>query len=500
MDFIDGIVHGFSVAFQFQNLYLCFLGVLFGTFTGVLPGFGPTAAIALLIPLTLGLDPVSSIILLAGIYYGSMYGGSTTAILVNIPGEAASVITCVEGYPMAKAGRAGPALGMCAFGSLIGGTFSILGLMFVAPPLSKVALKFGPTEFFSIMLLGLTIITYVSTGPVTKALMMAALGLILACVGIDIISGLPRLTFGCDYLLDGIPLVPLAMGLFGISEVLSNLERSLKIQVYSKTVKNILPSLKDWAVSIWPILRGSLIGFFSGLIPGGGPVIGAFSSYAVEKKLSKYPEKYGTGVIEGVAAPETANNASVQAAFVPLFTLGIPVTPCIAVLFGAFLVHGIVPGPLLISENPDMFWGVVASMYLGNIMLLVLNLPLINLWVRIVRIPYVFLFPLVLLFCLVGAYSLRYSTADIYFMLIFGILGYVMRKFGYEGAPLILGFILGPLVERALRQSLIISHGDFTTFLRSPISLIALILAALLLLSNLLPFLRSRRPALGISE
>lgn len=399
---------------------------------------------------------------------------------------------------MARAGRAGPALGISAFGSLIGATLSIIGLMLIAPPISEFALKFGPHEFFAIMFLGLTIITYVSTGPVLKALMMAALGLVLAAIGIDIISGLPRLTFGSGYLLDGIPLVPMVMGLFGISEVLLNLEKTLKVEIYEKDVKNILPSLKDWAASIGAILRGTGIGFFCGLIPGAGPVIASFLSYAVEKKVSKYPEKFGTGVIEGVAGPETANNAAVQAAFIPLFTLGIPVTAASAVLFGAFLVHGIVPGPMLISENPEMFWGVVASMYLGNIMLLILNLPLINLWVRIILIPYAFLFPLILLFCLIGAFSLDFSMADVYFMVIFGVIGYIMKKFNYEGAPLILGFILGPLMERSLRQALIIAHGNFGSFLEKPICLVALSLAAFLLLTNFLPYFRSRRPAVGI--
>jgi len=500
MEVFNSIAYGFKIAFQIQNIYLCFLGVLFGTFTGVLPGFGPSAAMALLIPLTFGLPSVSSIILLAGIYYGSMYGGSTASILVNIPGEAASAITCLEGYPMAKAGRAGPALGISAFGSLIGATIAIIGLMFVAPPISEFALKFGPHEFFSIMVLGLTIVTYVSTGPVIKALMMAALGLILGSVGMGVISGEPRLNFGTRYLLDGIPLVPLVMGLFGISEVLLNLEKTLKVEIYEKSVKDILPSLQDWGASIWAILRGTVIGFFCGLLPGAGPVIASFISYAVEKKISKHPEKFGTGVIEGVASPETANNAAVQAAFIPLFTLGIPVTPAIAVLFGAFLVHGIVPGPLLISQKPDLFWGVVASMYLGNIMLLVLNLPLINLWVRIVRIPYVFLFPLILLFCLIGAFSMDFSVADIYFMLIFGVMGYIMKKFQYEGAPLILGFILGPAMEKAVRQALIISHGDFGSFWVRPICAVTLSVAAFLLLTNILPYFKSRRPAIGIEE
>ena len=500
MDILGGITNGFGIAFQWNNLFLCFVGVLFGTFTGVLPGFGPSAAIALLLPLTFGLSGVSSIILLCGIYYGAMYGGSTTSILVNIPGEAASVITCLDGYAMAQAGRAGPALGISAFGSLIGGTIGIIGLMFIAPPLADFALKFGPHEIFSIMFLGLTVITYVSMGPILKSLMMAALGLVLSSPGLDIISGSPRLTFGIIDLQDGIPLVPLAMGLFGISEVLLNLEKTIEIEIYDKTITHILPTLKDWALSLGAILRGSVVGFFCGLIPGAGPVIASFISYAVEKKVSKHPERFGKGAIEGVAGPETANNAAVQAAFIPLFTLGIPVTPAIAILFGAFVSHGIVPGPLLISKHPDLFWGVVASMYLGNIMLLVLNLPLINLWVRIVRIPYVFLFPLILLFCLIGAFSLDFSMSSVYFMCIFGVIGYIMKKFEYEPTPLIMGFILGPLIEKSLRQSLIISQGRFTSFLNKPICVVALSLAAVLLVTNILPYIRTRRPAVGSGE
>jgi len=341
MEQLHNIAAGFSVAFQPANIIYCFIGVLVGTLTGVLPGFGPVAATSLLIPITFGLSPVSAIILLAGIYYGAMYGGSTTSILVNIPGEAASVITCVEGYPMAKKGQAGPALGISAFGSLIGGTVSIFGLMLLAPPLSEFALRFGPPEFFSLMFLGLTIVTYVSSGSVLKALVMAALGLVLGTVGIDTVSGSPRFTMGIKYLLDGIPLVPLVMGLFGISEVLVNLETTIRAEIYQKEIKNLLPTLKDWSVSIGAILRGTVCGFFLGLLPGAGPVIASFTSYAVEKRISKYPEKFGTGVIEGIAGPETANNAAAQSAFVPLLTLGIPSTPAIAILLGAFIIHGI---------------------------------------------------------------------------------------------------------------------------------------------------------------
>ena len=399
---------------------------------------------------------------------------------------------------MAKQGRAGPALGISAFGSLIGGTISIVGMMLLAPPLAEFALKFGPHEFFSLMLLGLTIVTYVAHGSVLKALMMAAFGLILGSIGLDTVSGAPRLTLGTKYLLDGIPLVPLAMGLFGISEILQNLERTGKVEVYDKNVKNLLPSLNDWRVSIWPIIRGTGIGFFLGFVPGAGPVIASFSSYAVEKKLSKYPEKYGTGVIEGIAGPETANNAAAQSAFIPLLTLGIPPTPALAILFAAFVMHGIQPGPMLIPNNPNLFWAVVASMYIGNIMLLILNLPMIGVWVRIVLIPYVYLLPAILLFCLIGSYSIRVSMVDIYTMLLFGVVGYLMKKYQYEGAPMILAFILGPLMETSLRQSLIIGRGSFTPFFTKPICVVAFCVTAVMLLTNISSFLRARRPSVGV--
>ena len=500
MGFFENIATGLMTASQPFNLAFCFIGVLLGTFTGVLPGFGPTAAIALLLPLTFDLSPVSAIILLSGIYYGAMYGGSTTSILVNIPGEAASVVTCIEGYPMARQGRAGPALGISAFGSLIAGTLSIIGLMLSAPLISEIALKIGPPEFFSLMLLGLTLVTYISHGPVIKALMMAAFGLVLGTAGLDNVSGLPRFTFGVKYLLDGVPLVPFAMGLFGISEILVNLEEAHQAEIYQKKIDSVFPTLKDWAVSIRAILRGTVIGFFLGLLPGAGPVIASFASYGVEKKVSRYPEKFGTGVIEGVAGPESANNAAAQSAFIPLFTLGIPATPAIAILLGAFVIHGIQPGPLLISSHPEVFWGVVASMYIGNVMLLVLNLPLIGLWVRLIMIPYVYLFPLILLFCLIGAFSINYSCSDVYLMLMFGIAGYVMKKCKYEGGSLILAFILGPPMEKTLRQSLIMSQGDFRIFFQSPISFIALCGAAFLLITTVLPLFRGRRPALGVKE
>lgn len=485
---------GFSVAFQPINLFYCFLGVLIGTLVGVLPGLGPVAAMSLLLPATFHTTPVASIIMLAGIYYGAQYGGSTTSILVNIPGEASSVMTCLDGYQMARKGRAGPALGISAFGSFIAGTLGILGLILVAPPLVDFALQFGPPEYFSLMVLGLTILTFLTSASMVRALMMAAFGLIIGTMGLDNISGLARFSFNIPELLDGVGLVPLVMGLFGISEVLLNVELKIKREVFTTKVKGILPTLDDWVKSIWSILRGTVIGFFLGALPGGGAIIASFVSYAIEKKVSPYPDKFGQGTIEGVAAPESANNSAAQAAFIPLLTLGIPSNVVMAMLLGALIIHGVTPGPLLLSQNPELFWGVVASMYVGNALLLALNLPLIGIWVRLLRVPYSVLFPVIILFCLIGSYSINNSSTDVFIMLIFGIIGYFMRKLSLEPAPLVLAFVLGPMLETALRQSLIKSKGSFTIFFNRPISATCLIIAIVLLILPLLPWFRRRRP------
>jgi putative tricarboxylic transport membrane protein len=493
MDFFGSILYGFQVTFQPINFLFCGVGVLVGTLVGVLPGIGPAGAMALLLPATFGFSSTSTIILLAGIYYGVQYGGSTTSILVNIPGEASSVMTCLDGHQMARQGRAGPALGIAAWGSFIAGTIANIGLMLVAIPLAHAALRLGPPEYFALMCTGLIIVTYLAQGSVLKAIMMGLVGIILGSVGLDLISGFPRFTLGINELTDGIGIVPLVMGLFGVSEILENLEGNLQREVFKTRIRNLWPSFKDWMDSKWAIVRGSIIGFVLGILPGGGAVISTFVAYAVEKKISKHPEKFGTGVIEGVAAPESANNASAGASLIPLLSLGIPPNPIMAIFFSALIIHGIQPGPLLIKQHPDLFWGLVASLYLGNGLLLVLNLPLIGIWVKVLEVPYKILFPLILLFCLIGVYSMNNLSFDLYVMLFFGVVGWLMRKFGYEGAPLILAYVLGPMLENALRQSLLISQGSFLIFVTRPISAVALGFAFLLLLTTLLPHFKKRR-------
>jgi putative tricarboxylic transport membrane protein len=498
MDVLSSIIGGFSVVLQPTNLLFCFVGVFVGTLIGVLPGIGPLGAIALLLPSTFYISPVAALIMLAGIYYGAMYGGSTTSILVNIPGEAASVITCLDGYQMAKQGRAGPALGIAAFGSFIGGTISVVLLAFLAPPLARFALRFGPYEYFSLMALGLTVLIYLANGPTIKALMMAALGLVFGIVGKDMISGRGRFTFGITELDDGIGIIPVVMGLFGISEVLINVEEKMAAQTTIKTkIRGLLPNLQDWKRSIGPITRGTFLGFFLGILPGGGALISSFASYSIEKKLSKHPEEFGKGAIEGVAGPETANNSATGGAFIPLLTLGIPNNGVMALMLGALIIHGLQPGPLLMKEQPALFWGTITSMYVGNVMLLVLNLPLIGLWVQVLRIPYPILFPLILLFCLIGVYSVNNSIIEIWFMIGFGVLGYFMRKFEYEAPPLVLALILGPMFENALRQSLILSDGNPMVFLTRPISAAFLIMAFLLLISTIVPWFKEKKHLFG---
>jgi putative tricarboxylic transport membrane protein len=487
------LFYGLSIVLTLNNILYCFVGCVIGTLVGVLPGLGPVAAMSLLFPVTLHIPPVSALIMMAGIYYGAMYGGSTTSILVNIPGEAASVITCLDGYQMARKGRAGVALGMSALGSFIGGTLSIVALQMVAPPLAKVALAFGFPEYFALICCGLVVLTFMARGSMVKALMMAAFGVFLGTIGTDLFAGTPKFTFGVRILYDGLGIVPVVMGLFGISEVLLNIEEGITQEVFETKIKNLFPNLKDWKESFGPIARGTVIGFFLGILPGAGPVISSFTSYAVEKKLSKYPEKFGTGVIQGVAGPETANNAAIGGAFVPLLTLGIPPTPGMALLLGCLLSYGVQVGPLLIKNTPDIFWGVVSSMYIGNIMLLVLNLPLIGLWVKILKIPYVILFPLILLFCVVGVYSLNASTDEVILMTVFGIIGYLMKKYAYEAAPMVMAMILSPLMENNLRQSLALSYGSFSIFFTRPISAILMITAIVPLILPNLPWIRKKK-------
>jgi putative tricarboxylic transport membrane protein len=494
MELFDSLLLGTRTALQPENLIYCFLGTLFGTLIGVLPGLGPVATISILLPITFKMSPIAAIIMLAGIYYGAQYGGSTTSILLNIPGEATSVITCLDGYQMARKGRAGPALGIAAIGSFIAGTLSLVGLTILAEPFASVALKFGPPEYFALMMLSLVILTYLAHGSMLKGIIMALIGLILSYIGTDVVTGTLRFTFGMVVLYDGLDLVPLVMGLFGIAEVLSNIEQTLSQDVLQTKIRSLLPGAKDWARVKWPIARGTVIGFFLGLLPGAGPVISSLVSYTVEKRLSREPEKYGTGMIEGVAAPESANNASAQGAFIPLFTLGIPPNVTMAILFGALMIHGLQPGPLLIKEHPDFFWGVVVSMYMGNFMLVILNLPLIPIWVRVLKVPYPVLFPLIVLFCMVGAYSLRNSAADILIMVIFGIVGYITKKLQYEAAPLIMAFVLGPLLELNLRRSLIMSDGSFSIFFLRPISSTILIIALVVLLLSIFQLTKWKRP------
>ena len=492
MDFFSHVALGFSVALTPANLLFCFMGSVVGTLVGVLPGLGPVGAVAFLLSLTFKMEPATAIIMLAGIYYGAMYGGSTTSILVNIPGETASVVTCLDGYRMARQGRAGAALGISAFGSFIAGTFGVIGLMFLAPPLGRAALRFGPPEYFALTLTGLTLVAYLTQGSLIKALIMTLLGLLAGAVGMDPISGEERFTYGNLTLRDGFGLVPVAMGLFGITEILENLAIINTRSVYETKIKGLLPNRRDWKDSAWPITRGSVLGFFLGILPGPGPVISSFVSYALEKRLSPHPEKFGTGVIEGVAGPESANNSATAGSFIPLLSLGIPTSAIMALFMGALMIHGIQPGPLFISKYPELFWGFIASMYIGNVMLLVLNLPLIGLWVRVLKTPYVVLFPLILLFCLIGVYSLNANVGEIVIMLAFGVVGFFLRRAGFEGAPFILAMVLGPIMETSLRQSLLISRGSFGIFVTRPI---CAVLMAFIVVFMAWPLIRKRKTA-----
>jgi putative tricarboxylic transport membrane protein len=501
MDLFHSIVLGFQVTLQPENILFCLIGVVIGTLVGILPGFGPAAAISLLLPVTFHVTPVSAIIMLAGIYYGAMYGGSTTSILVNIPGEAASVVTCLDGYQMARKGRAGAALGISAIGSFVAGTIGVIGLMIMAPLLAEVALKFGPPEYFSLMILGLTILTFLASGSMWNALLMAAFGLFVGSIGVDPLVGLTRFTFDVVELSDGVGLIPVVMGLFGVAEVLLNIEQSLdKRDLLQTKILNLLPNLQDFFDSFWPIIRGTIVGFFLGILPGGGAAIASFMSYALEKRISKHPELFGTGMIAGVAGPESANNAATGGAFIPLLTLGIPSNAVMAILLGALMLHGISPGPAMISEHPDLFWGVIASMYLGNLILLILNLPMIGIWVKILKIPYPILFPLILLFCIIGVYSLNSNVVEVLIMIVFGVIGYVLKKFNYEAAPLVLALILGPIMETSLRRSLMLSYGNPMIFLTRPISAVLLVISILLLILSILPWVRKKKADIPLED
>jgi putative tricarboxylic transport membrane protein len=486
VDLLHGLTYGLGVSLQPANLLACFAGVFVGTLIGVLPGIGPTATMSLLLPITFAMSPTASIIMMAGIYYGAMYGGSTTSVLVNIPGEAASVVTCIDGHQMARQGRAGPALGISAIASFIAGTFSVVCIMLLAPPLTSVALRFGPPEIFGLLLLGFTMVTYLTAGSKLKAVAMALLGMLLGTIGLDPISAAPRFTYGSVTLGDGLGLVPIIMGLFGVSEVLLNIGAGVKQEVFQTRIKGLLPSRDDWRRSSAPLARGSVLGFLLGILPGMGAIIPTFMSYALEKRIAREPERFGKGAIEGVAGPEAANNAATGGSMIPLLTLGFAPNVAMAVLLGAFLIHGVQPGPLLIKEHPEIFWGVIASMYVGNAMLLVLNLPLIGLWVQVLRVPYGILFPLILLFCLIGVYSESGNVWDIMVMLAFGVLGLLMKRFGFDPAPLVLAFVLGRMTEESIRQSLLMSGGSFAILLTRPIALGFIVAAVIVALVPLL--------------
>jgi putative tricarboxylic transport membrane protein len=502
MDIWQGMLQGFAVCFEPAKLLACFFGVLVGTAIGVLPGIGPSGGVALLIPLTFHMDAASAVIMIAGIYYGTQYGGSTTSILVNVPGEAASVITCLDGYQMARQGRAGAALGISAFGSFIAGTIGVIGLMVVAPPLAEFALKFGPPEIFALVFLAFTLVAFLSSGSVIKSFMMVVLGLLFATIGQEAITAIPRFTFGNVNLQSGLDLVPLIMGLFGVSEVLLSLEEIRRGEGPglhpTPRFWDLFPDRKDWKRSVFPVGRGSLLGFLIGLLPGGTGIIASFASYAIEKKVSKNPEGFGKGAIEGVAGPESANNAAAQGAFIPLLTLGIPGNAVMALTLGALKIHGVIPGPLLIKDHPNVFWGVVASMYLGNFLLLILNLPLIGVWVRLLRISTSILYPMIIFFCIIGAFSVNNSLFDVGALFFFGLLGYLLRRLNFDLAPLILGFILGPIMETSARQALIMSGGQFSIFFSSAITSVLLSLTLVVLATAVYSGVKKGRLGMGM--
>ncbi|SNR61551.1 tripartite tricarboxylate transporter permease [Paracoccus sediminis] len=493
MDIFGDLLIGVQTAFSFWNLTYCLLGVFLGTAIGVLPGLGPTATVAMLLPVTFGLPPETAIIMLAGIFYGAQYGGSTTAILVNLPGESSSVVTAIDGYQMARQGQAGKALATAAIGSFIAGSVATVLIAFFAPLLSNVALAFGPHEYFALMVLGLAASVVLASGSLLHAVGMILVGLILGLIGTDIQTGAMRFTFGSFELADGISFVVVAMGVFGLGEILSNLERESDRTTVLAKVTGLMPSRADFRRILPPVGRGTAIGSVLGILPGGGAMLSSFAAYALEKKVSKTPQQFGKGAIEGVAGPEAANNAGAQTSFIPMLTLGIPSNPVMALMIGALIMQGIQPGPSVIQDQPALFWGLIVSMWVGNLMLLVLNLPLIGIWVKMISIPYGYLFPCIVAFCLIGVFSLANSTFDIWLMGLFGVAGYILRKLDCEPAPLLLGFVLGPMLEEHLRRAMLVSRGDVTTFLTSPISAALLLIAAALIASVLAPAIRATR-------
>ncbi|TBN41138.1 tripartite tricarboxylate transporter permease [Paracoccus subflavus] len=493
MELLSNLALGFGVASSLTNLGFCLIGVLLGTLIGVLPGIGATATIAMLLPITFQLEPVSSLIMLAGIYYGAQYGGSTTAILINMPGESSSAVTAIDGYQMARQGRAGTALATAALGSFFAGSVATFLVALFAPPLTAVALKFGAAEYFSLMVMGLVMSVALAHGSVLKALAMVVLGLLLGMVGTDVYTGAPRFTMGITQFADGLNFVAVAVGVFGIAEILRNLENEHDRQVMTKNISRLFPNRDEFRQMVAPILRGTGIGSVLGILPGGGAILASFASYTVEKKLSKHPEEFGKGALAGVAGPESANNAGAQTSFIPLLTLGIPANPVMALMIGAMIIQGIVPGPNVVSEQPELFWGIIASMWIGNLMLVVLNLPLIGLWVKLLTVPYYVLFPIIMAMCSIGVYSVNSNTYDLFAVAGFGLLGYVLSKLRCEPAPLLLGFVLGPLLEENLRRAMILSRGDPTTFVTRPISATLLVLSLAILVLVFLPQIRKRR-------
>jgi putative tricarboxylic transport membrane protein len=486
---LQNLTLGFSVALQPPVLLYAFVGCVVGTLVGVLPGVGPLAGISLLLPATFGLTATNAIVMLAGIYYGAMYGGSTTSILMRIPGEAASVMTCIDGYAMARKGRAGAALAIAATGSFIAGTGSVIALMLLAPPLANFALRFGPPEYFALLLLGLLVLAYMSGGSMVKSLAMAVLGLLLGMIGIDQMSGYFRFAYGVVELGDGLGVVPIAVGLFGIAEVLATAGQEVPPTVLKPKLRELLPSRQEWRDSVMPIGRGTVLGFLIGIIPGSAHIISSFVSYAVERRLSRHPEEFGKGAVAGVAGPESANNSATSGAFVPMLALGVPSGPIPAVMLAALMVHGVSPGPLLITQQPELFWGFIASMYVGNLMLLALNLPMVGIFVNVLRVPYSFLYPSIIMFCVVGVYAVNGSVVDVWIALIMGALGYILRKLGFETAPIVLGAILAPMIELAFRQSLSMSDGQYSIFVSRPISGTLLAFGAALVLVNLVSWM-----------
>ncbi len=492
-ELISNLSIGFGVALSLTNLLYCVLGVLLGTLIGVLPGIGPVATIAMLLPVTFTLPPVSALIMLAGIYYGAQYGGSTTAILVNLPGESSSVITALDGYAMARKGRAGPALGIAALGSFFAGCVATVIIALFAPPLAEVALKFGPTEYFSLMVLGLIAAVVLAHGSLIKAIAMVVLGLLLGLVGTDVNSGVARYSFGVSELSDGINFVVVAMGMFGFAEIIANLEHKEQRDVFTAKIEGLLPTLKDIKDCIGAVLRGTTLGSALGILPGGGALLASFAAYTLEKKVSWNRANFGKGAIQGVAAPESANNAGAQTSFIPLLTLGIPSNPVMALMIGAMMIQGIAPGPQVMTERPQLFWGMIASMWVGNLMLVILNLPLIGLWVKLLSVPYRILYPAILMFCCIGVYSVNNQTFDVILTCAFGLLGYVCVKLACEPAPLILGFILGPMMEENLRRAMLLSRGDPMVFFQKPISATLLGISLILLLIVVAPTVRAKR-------